>query len=153
MLGKCSFPCCQLWPSCPLPCSEASSKLSRLASHHPWRSPNTHVSSCPVASSSSYSKSTVRSPLPVTQIREIYSGMCTDSSCELGNVLGTGGVEEAGRGKGTASACKNKCLPPFKHVHVEEEMATHSSILAWRIPWMEEPGRLQSMGLQRVGHD
>ena len=32
-------------------------------------------------------------------------------------------------------------------------MATHSSILAWRIPWKEEPGRLQSMGLQRVGHD
>ena len=35
----------------------------------------------------------------------------------------------------------------------EEEMATHSSILAWRIPWTEEPGRLQSMGSQRVGHD
>ena len=34
-----------------------------------------------------------------------------------------------------------------------EEMATHSSILAWRIPWTEEPGRLQSTGLQRVGHD
>ena len=33
------------------------------------------------------------------------------------------------------------------------EMATHSSILAWRIPWMEEPGGLQSMGLQRIGHD
>ena len=32
-------------------------------------------------------------------------------------------------------------------------MATHSSILAWRTPWAEEPGRLQSMGLQRVGHD
>ena len=32
-------------------------------------------------------------------------------------------------------------------------MATHSSILAWRIPWTEEPGRLQSTGLQRVGHD
>ena len=32
-------------------------------------------------------------------------------------------------------------------------MATHSSILAWRIPWMEEPGRLLSIGLQRVGHD
>ena len=32
-------------------------------------------------------------------------------------------------------------------------MATHSSILAWRIPWTEEPGRLQSMGSQRVGHD
>ena len=36
---------------------------------------------------------------------------------------------------------------------LEEEMATHSSILAWRIPWTEEPGRLQSMGLQKVGHD
>ena len=36
---------------------------------------------------------------------------------------------------------------------LETEMATHSSILAWRIPWTEEPGRLQSMGLQRVGHD
>ena len=36
---------------------------------------------------------------------------------------------------------------------LEEEMATHSSILAWRIPWTEEPGSLQSMGSQRVGHD
>ena len=36
---------------------------------------------------------------------------------------------------------------------LEKGMATHSSILAWRIPWTEEPGRLQSMGSQRVGHD
>ena len=36
---------------------------------------------------------------------------------------------------------------------LEEEMATHSSILAWRIPWTEEPGVLQSMGSHRVGHD
>ena len=36
---------------------------------------------------------------------------------------------------------------------LEKGMATRSSILAWRIPWTEEPGRLQSMGLQRVGHD
>ena len=36
---------------------------------------------------------------------------------------------------------------------LEKEMATHSSILAWRIPWTEEPGGLQSMVLQRVGHD
>ena len=36
---------------------------------------------------------------------------------------------------------------------LEKEMATHSSILAWRIPWMEEPGGLQFMGLQRVGHN
>ena len=36
---------------------------------------------------------------------------------------------------------------------LEEGMATHSSILAWRIQWTEEPGRLQSIELQRVGHD
>ena len=36
---------------------------------------------------------------------------------------------------------------------LEKEMTTHSSILAWRIPWTEEPSGLQSTGLQRVGHD
>ena len=36
---------------------------------------------------------------------------------------------------------------------LEEGMATHSSVLAWRIPWTEEPGGLQSIGLQRAGHD
>ena len=36
---------------------------------------------------------------------------------------------------------------------LEKEMATHSSILAWKILWTEEPGRLQSLGSQRVGHD
>ena len=36
---------------------------------------------------------------------------------------------------------------------LENEMATHSRILAWRISWTEEPGGLQTMGLQRVGHD
>ena len=36
---------------------------------------------------------------------------------------------------------------------LEEDMATHSSILAWRIPWTEELGRLQSMGSQRIGHN
>ena len=55
-----------------------------------------------------------------------------------------------------------KCLPAMRETWVrslgredplEKEMATHSSILAWRIPWMEEPGGLQSMGSQRVGHD
>ena len=55
-----------------------------------------------------------------------------------------------------------KCLPAMWETWVrslgqedplEKEMATHSSILAWRIPWREEHGRLQSMELQRVGHD
>ena len=36
---------------------------------------------------------------------------------------------------------------------LEKEMATHSSTIAWKIPWTEEPGRLQSMGSLRVGHD
>ena len=40
------------------------------------------------------------------------------------------------------------------HFHaLEKEMATHSSVLAWRIPWTEKPGRLQFMGSHRVGHD
>ena len=55
-----------------------------------------------------------------------------------------------------------KHLPPVRETWVqslgqedpwEKEMVTHSSILAWRIPWTEEPGRLQSTGSQRVGHD
>ena len=40
-----------------------------------------------------------------------------------------------------------------REVPLEEGMATHSSILAWRIPWIEDPCRLQSMGSQRVGHN
>ena len=36
---------------------------------------------------------------------------------------------------------------------LEKEMSTHSSTLAWRIPWIEKPGGIQSMGSQRVGHD
>ena len=55
-----------------------------------------------------------------------------------------------------------KRVPVIQETHVrslgqedplEKETATHSSILAWRIPWIEEPGRLQSTGSQRVGHD
>ena len=78
--------------------------------------------------------------------------------------------------KGNAKDCSNyhtialishvaqrlKCLPGMQETRVrslgwedplEKEMAIYSSTLAWRIPWREEPGRLQSMGLQRVGHD
>ena len=57
---------------------------------------------------------------------------------------------------------KKKNHPPLWETRVqslgqedtlEEEMATRSSILAWKIPWKEEPGGLQSIGLQRAGHD
>ena len=47
---------------------------------------------------------------------------------------------------------KTRVWSPGWEDPLEEEMATHSSILAWKIPWPEDPGRLQSMGLQRVGH-
>ena len=55
-----------------------------------------------------------------------------------------------------------KCLPAMRETWVrsrgqedalEKEMPIHSNTLAWKIPWTEEPGRLQSMGLQRVGHN
>ena len=64
------------------------------------------------------------------------------------------------KGFSGGSAVKN--LPAIQETQVqslgwedplEKEMATHSSILAWRIPWTEGPGGLQSMGLQRVGHN
>ena len=53
------------------------------------------------------------------------------------------------------SACEAGDLGsvPGQEDPLEKEMAIHSSIIAWKIPWMEEPGRLQSMRLQRVGHD
>ena len=44
-------------------------------------------------------------------------------------------------------------VQPLDREDLDKEMATHSGIFAWEIPWTEEPGRLQSMGLQTVGHD
>ena len=67
-----------------------------------------------------------------------------------------------GRGRASPVAQTVKRLPAMRETPVrflgwedplEKEMAIHSSTLAWKIPWMEEPDRLQSMGLQRVGHD
>ena len=65
-----------------------------------------------------------------------FSGGSDDkaSAYNAGDIRDVGSIPELGRS-------------------LEEDMATHSSVLAWRIPWAEEPGRLQSMGLQRVGHE
>ena len=53
-----------------------------------------------------------------------------------------------------ASLCSPRPNLPVTQVSLEEKgMVTYSSILAWKIPWTEEPGVLQSMGLERVGHD
>ena len=48
---------------------------------------------------------------------------------------------------------RTKHLGLFRIRYLEEEMATHCSVLAWRVPWTEEPGGLQSMESKRVGHD
>ena len=56
--------------------------------------------------------------------------------------------------KGNAKECSNyRTIALISHASMEKAMAPHCSTLAWKIPWMEEPGRLQSMGLLRVGHD
>ena len=60
-----------------------------------------------------------------------------------------------GGSDGKASACNmgDQVQSLGQKDPLEKEMATHSSTLAWKIPWTEEPGKLQSMGSQRVGHE
>ena len=55
--------------------------------------------------------------------------------------------------KNPAANAEDLGLIPGQEDSLEKEMATHSSIFAWKIPWIEEPGGLQSMGSQRVGHN
>ena len=62
------------------------------------------------------------------------SSVGKESTCKAGDTGDMGSIPGSGRS-------------------LEEGTATHSSTLAWRVPWTEEPGGLQSMGLQRVGHD
>ena len=78
----------------------------------------------------------------------------------LAQVLGTKYSVSMGRASLVAQMAKNppamqdtQAQSPDWEDPLEKGMATHSSILSWRIPWMEEPGGLQSMGSQRVGHD
>ena len=72
-------------------------------------------------------------------------------------ISGLGGLPRWYSGKELACQCRRRKRQQVCSLGwdspLEWEMATHSSILAWRIPWTEEPGGLQSMGLQRVGHD
>ena len=70
------------------------------------------------------------------------------SSSILFSVMPNGGSD------GRESACSARDPHSIlREGPLEKGMATHSSILAWKIPWTEEPGRLQSMGSQKVGHD
>ena len=63
------------------------------------------------------------------------------------------GFPDGSEVKASASNVGDQVSVPGWEDALEKEMAIHSSILAWRIPWTEEPGRLQSTGSQRVGHD
>ena len=60
---------------------------------------------------------------------------------------------EAQRFKLLPPVCETQVWSLSREDPLEKEMVTHSSILAWKIPWTEKPGRLQSMGLQRVTHN
>ena len=63
------------------------------------------------------------------------------------------GFSGSSDGKESACGAGDSGSIPGLGRSLEKGMATHSSILAWRTPWTEEPGRLQSMGLQRARHD
>ena len=70
-----------------------------------------------------------------------------------GDMRDLGSIPWSGRpsGGGNGRRHERPGFDPWSGNPLEEEMATHSSILAWRILWMEEPGRVQSIGSQRVG--
>ena len=63
------------------------------------------------------------------------------------------GFPDGSVGKASAHNAGDLGSVPDEEGPLEKEIVTHSSILVWRIPWTEECGRLQSMGLPRVGHD
>ena len=73
---------------------------------------------------------------------------------ELGWRVSQAGRKESGCSDSKESACNAGDLDSILHWEdvLEKEMTTHSSLLAWKIPWAEEPGRLWSMRSQRVGH-
>ena len=70
----------------------------------------------------------------------------------LENPTGRGALQAAVHGVTKSRTQLRDFTFTFHSYALEKEMATHSSTLAWKIPWMEEPGRLQSMGSLRVGH-
>ena len=77
----------------------------------------------------------------------LHLNICWLLQNELGDLPGSLDSKESASGAAVPVRSLGREDP------LEKEMANHSSILTWRIPWTEEPGRLQSMGSQRVGHD
>ena len=73
--------------------------------------------------------------------------------CVFDQIVRGSGFPAGSDGKESACSARDPGLTPGSGISPEKETATHSSILAWKIQWMEEPGRLQSMGSQRVRQD
>ena len=98
-------------------------------------------------------------PLPVTSTTQCYFHFGSASSFFLELFLHSSAVAyQAPNNLGSSpfrviSFCLFTLFMGFSRQESEKAMATHSSTLAWKIPWTEEPGRLQPMGLWRVGHD
>ena len=80
------------------------------------------------------------------------NGIPLQYSC-LENPMDGGAWKAAVRGVAKSQTRLSDFTFTFHFQALEKEMATHSSVLAWRIPWTGKPGRLQSMGLHRVRHD
>ena len=80
------------------------------------------------------------------------SGTSLQYSC-LENPMDGGAWQAAVHGVAKSRTRLSDVTFTFHFHALEKEMATHSSVLAWRIPWTEKPGRLQSVGSHRVGHD
>ena len=80
--------------------------------------------------------------------------MCADAAAALTGLLpGVRGLPGGSDGKESACSAGDPVQSLGQEDPLEKEKATHFSILAWRIPWTEKPGQLQSMVSQRVGHD
>ena len=85
---------------------------------------------------------------------ELHANTGEGLPCEMD--MGAAGQQDfPGGSSGKDAACNSRDLDsiPGQEDPLEEGMAIHSRILAWRIPWIEEPGSLQSIGLQKVRHD
>ena len=94
------------------------------------------------------------SPQPYSPCPDLFSGPIFNrwQFQSRGQTRGLGGILDSPGGSSGRESSYNAGDLGWEDP-LEKGMATHSGILAWRIPWIEEPERLQSMGLQRVGHD
>ena len=91
-------------------------------------------------------------PVTLRMLLPLWNFPCTPLLTELLPLLSLGFPDSSVSKESSFSAGDQGSIPDQED-SLEKETATHASILAWRIPWTEEPGRLQSMGSQRVGHD